>query len=153
MRFGPWGESMIHRTDGRGRGTGKNQNLDSDFCGMHEQAFLLKRLFRWDIGPDDNVSHELARMGHDAGSVLAPQLLPLRPIHPGPPSGRKEERWIRTASARNSVNGPMSPSALAASSAAMYGSRCSTRMIVQGYPPEASMAFIRNRPMRPLPSM
>ncbi len=169
---------MIHRTDGRGRAKGQNQNLDSDFRGMHEQAshvdgpdekirawfrksqpndsmprpqdlpsirsvhvgttgigsmhpehrygsrvpvmlwllfsprwvhgipvhffaidhrdalvlfdtgldpaiardpkeylgsalgaFLLKRLFRWDIGPDDNVSHELARMGHDAGSV------------------------------------------------------------------------------------
>ena len=54
--------------------------------------------------------------------------------------------------ARNRVNSAMSPLTEALSSAAMYDALRVTRTIVQGYPPDASMAFIRNRPMRPLPS-
>ena len=41
---------------------------------------------------------------------------------------------------------------LAASKAAMYSLRRSTGMTVHGQPAAASITFIRNRPMRPLPS-
>ena len=34
----------------------------------------------------------------------------------------------------------------------MYPCRSSTLIVVQGYPPDASIMFIRNRPKRPIPS-
>lgn len=57
---------------------------------------------------------------------------------------------LRYAIARptNSANGAMSCAWLAASSAAMYACRSSTRIVVHGYPPDASIMFIRNRAMR-----
>lgn len=55
--------------------------------------------------------------------------------------------------AMNRANGPMSALALAAFRAAMYSVRRSTGITVHGYPPDANMAFMRNLPMRPFPSM
>ena len=61
-------------------------------------------------------------------------------------------KTARTRSATNSANGVKFCCTLAASRAAIYARRSSTRMTVHGYPPEASIAFIVNRAMRPLPS-
>ncbi len=42
---------------------------------------------------------------------------------------------------------------LAASSASIYSPRLSTGITVHGYPPDASMVFIKKRAMRPFPSI
>lgn len=39
------------------------------YLGSALGVFFLNRLFRWQIRPEDNVSDELARMGHDVGAV------------------------------------------------------------------------------------
>ena len=39
------------------------------YLGSALGVFFLNRLFRWQISPEDNVSDELARMGHDVGAV------------------------------------------------------------------------------------
>ena len=52
----------------------------------------------------------------------------------------------------NLAKSVMSFSALAFSNDVMYSSRFSKGMIVQGKPPEAIIAFIRKRAIRPLPS-
>ncbi len=39
------------------------------YLGSALGAFFLKRLFRWRIGPHDNVADALARMGHDVSAV------------------------------------------------------------------------------------
>lgn len=39
------------------------------YLGSALGAFFLNRLFRWQIRPDDNVTDQLARMGHDAKAV------------------------------------------------------------------------------------
>jgi hypothetical protein len=54
--------------------------------------------------------------------------------------------------AASSAKGTMFPRELASSKAAMYSLRRSSSMTVHGYPPEAIIAFIRNLPIRPLPS-
>src|SRR6266850_5150123 len=58
-----------------------------------------------------------------------------------------------TRPARKSAKGPISSPTLAFSSAFMYVCRSATAMTVHGYPPAPIMRFIKNRPMRPLPSM
>lgn len=55
-------------------------------------------------------------------------------------------------SATNVANGFTLLRTLASSSALMYSSRRSTGMMVQGTPADANMAFMMNRPVRPLPS-
>jgi len=52
----------------------------------------------------------------------------------------------------NSAKGTMFPRELAASSVAMYSFRRASSMTVHGHPPEAIIAFIKNRPIRPFPS-
>ncbi len=39
------------------------------YLGSALGEFFLYRLFRWEIGPEDNVSDQLSGMGHDVGSV------------------------------------------------------------------------------------
>src|ERR1035441_1044507 len=58
-----------------------------------------------------------------------------------------------TRPARKSAKGTIFSPTLACSRASMYRVRSSTGMTVHGYPPDASIRFIRNRPMRPLPSI
>ena len=58
----------------------------------------------------------------------------------------------RARSPTSMANARMSVSMLALSRAESYASRSSTLMTVQGYPPDASIAFMTNRDIRPLPS-
>ncbi|MCC5971453.1 MAG: N-acyl homoserine lactonase family protein [Pararhodobacter sp.] len=39
------------------------------YLGSSMGVFFLNRLFRWNLVPEDNLSHQLALMGHDAASV------------------------------------------------------------------------------------
>jgi hypothetical protein len=55
--------------------------------------------------------------------------------------------------AMNSAKGLISPRELAAARAAIYSGLRSILTTVHGYPPDASIAFIRNRPNLPLPSI
>jgi len=52
--------------------TGLDPAVASDprrYLGSAMGEFFLRRLFRWNIGPEHNVSDQLNRMGHDVGSV------------------------------------------------------------------------------------
>ena len=82
--------------------------------------------------------------------VMKPLALPLTASFqpPAPAPGP----FPPTSPPRKSANGSISWRTLAASRAAMYSSRRSTGMTVHGQPAAASITFIRNRPMRPLPS-
>ncbi len=52
--------------------TGLDPVISSDprgYLGSALGVFFLHRLFRWQIGPEDNVSDQLKHLGHDVGSV------------------------------------------------------------------------------------
>ena len=52
--------------------TGLDPAISSDprgYLGSALGSFFLHRLFRWRVGPEDNVTDELTRMGHNVNSV------------------------------------------------------------------------------------
>ena len=64
--------------------------------------------------------------------------------------------WLQStliSSRTKLANGKMFCSADAASRASRYAFLRVVRTMVQGYPPEAIITFIKNRAIRPLPSM